>query len=693
MTDKVRYDVADGVATILMDNPPLNALGAELRLGLAEAFARADADAAVGVIILAAEGRSWPVGADIREFGKPPLPPALPSLCSRIAAMAKPVVAVIHGSALGGGLELALVCAVRVAAGDAQFGLPEVTLGILPGAGGTQRLPPLIGAQAALRMMISGRPVPADEAARLGLVDHLAPAEPRSLAMQIARAHVEGRSRLPCAKDRPGPHRRDPSRWLAAVEAERAKPRLAHELAAPRIVDCVEAALLLPTTQGLTFERAAFEELVGTPQARALRHAFLAERSAAKTLAAGARTSLSHIAVLGGGWIGAGLAAEVLGHGLTVTMIEADRQALANGLARVARLHDTAVAKGTLSEAQRQIDWARLLPATSPDAAVGADLVIEAVTENLAVKSAALAAQAVARGGTGPVLSVSCRLDPLMLASAFGATDDHMTLFISDPVRRVTLAELAAPADCGAKVAGAAQALARLLGWRPIQQGPKPGFLSMRLLTSLFDLADRTVAAGAVPHEVDRAARAFGLANGPFGMKDVYGPDHALLRHATRRAGVDADPVGQAMAIWLTGEGRRGRRSGAGYHLYPTGARIGAADPALAEVLGGMRDRIPQDAAHIQARLVAGLANEGAWALMEGRAYQPSDIDLVAMAQGFPRWRGGPMQSADEAGLLMLRNLLREWASGGDPYWQPAPLWDDLIRNGQRFSDLNQRGS
>lgn len=691
MTDKVRYDVAGGVATILMNNPPLNALGADLRMGLADAFSRAEADADVSVIILAAEGKSWPVGADIREFGKPSIDPTLPTLCNQIANLTKPVIASIHGSALGGGLELALVCAVRVADEGAKFGFPEVSLGILPGAGGTQRLAPLIGAEPALRMMITGTPVTANEAARLGLVDHVTSADARSLAKQLARGHVDGQHTIACAALRPAQHRRDPARWLAAVDAERAKARPAHESAAPRIVDCVEAALLLPPAQGQMFERVAFEELAATAQSRALRHAFLSERSAAKTLPAGERVSLAHVAILGGGWIGAGLAAELLARGLKVTLVELDRQTLANALARVARQQDAAVAKGTQSDAQRQADWARLIPATSPEAALSADLVIEAVTEELPAKTSALAALSLARSGKGPVLSVTCGLDPLKLAAAFGTAGDHMTLFISDPVRRVILAELAGPEVAGAKVVGAAQAVARLLGWRLIRQGPKPGFLSMQLLTSLFDLADRCVAAGALPIEVDRALRAYGLANGPFGMRDIYGPDHALLRHAARRAGVSAGSAGQAMAIWLISEGRRGRRSGAGYHLYPIGARSGAEDPALARVLDGVRPRMALDAGQLQARLVAGLANEGAWALVDGRVQQPSDIDLVAMSQGFPRWRGGPMQAADESGLLTLRNLLREWASDGDPYWQPAPIWDELIRNGQRFGDLNRR--
>lgn len=691
MADRVRYDVAGGVATIFMDNPPLNALGAELRLGLAEAFARAEADSAVLAIILTAEGKSWPVGADIREFGKPPQRPVLPDLCSQIAALGKPVIAAIHGSALGGGLELALVCAVRIAHPKAQFGFPEVLLGILPGAGGTQRLAPLIGAEAALRMMITGTPVPADAAARLGLVDHLAAGEPLALATEMARAHVDGRHMLATAAERPGAHRRDPARWLAAVDAERAKARPAHDLAPSRIIDCVEAALLLPPEQGLTFERAAFEDLLITPEARALRHAFLSERSAAKTLAAGDRMDLKHVAILGGGWIGAGLATELLTHGVAVTLTEPDRQALANALARVARQQEAAVAKGSLTDAQRQADWARLTPAMSPDAAARADLVIDAVTESLATKTAALAALSAARGGRGPVLSVTCGLDPQALATAFGGQGEHMSLFVSDPVRRVTLAELAAPDLSAPRVAGAAQALARLMGWRLIRHGPNPGFLAMRMLTSLFDLADRCVTTGATPFEVDRALRAFGLANGPYSMKDIYGPDHAMLRHADRRRGVGADPVGQATAIWLIAEGRRGRRTGAGYHLYPAGGRAGAADPVLAQVLDGMRTPRALGAADIQARLVAGLANEGAWALDEGRAHQPSDIDLVAMAQGFPRWRGGPMQAADEAGLLTVRNLLRDWAVGGDPYWQPAPLWDELIRNGHRFGDLNRR--
>ena len=690
MTELVGYELSAGVATLTMDNPPVNALGQGLRAALAGAFARAVADPEARVVVLAAAGRSWPVGADIREFGKPPVPPTLPELCHRIAAAGKPVIAAMSGAALGGGLELALAASQRLAAQGTKLGLPEVNLGILPGAGGTQRLPRLIGAAPALEMILSGHAVSAGKALALGLVDKIAEGDVVAAAQAMARDHIVGLRVLPVASARPRPGMADSAAYLAAVAAARLRTHPPHDRAAPRIVDCVEAALLLPPDEGFTFERTAFVDLADTAEARALRHAFLAERRATRSLpAAEARGNIGRVAVLGGGAIGAGLATELLAAGLAVMLIEAAEAPLQLALGRVARAQEAAVKRGDLSGEKRLADWQRLRASQTLGDAAGADLVIDALPAALDTRSQLLARVGVSLPGHVPILSVTCDTDPVLLAGAAGRGDAHLSLYLTEPVRQVTLVEVAAAAEPAPVAVAAIQALAKLLGWRLLRQGPVPGFLGQRLWTTFGDAADRCLAAGAAPHEVDRALRSYGFALGPYEKRDIYGLDHVLCSHPVRREGISAAPIGLALAEWLMGQGRMGLRGGRGYHHYDEGQRQPQGDPEVIAAVGRFRPRLKLMAADIERRVLAALSNDGAWALAEGRARRPSDVDLVAIAQGFPRWRGGPMQAADEAGLLMLRNDLMAWAADGDGFWQPAPLWDELIRNGRHFGDLN----
>lgn len=677
MTDLVRYAVADGVAVLTMDNPPLNALGHGLREALAQAFDAAEADEGVAVICLMAAGRSWPVGADIREFGQPARRPTLPDLCQRIQTSQKPVIAALHGTALGGGLELALVAALRVAADDCEVGLPEVSLGLLPGAGGTQRLPRLIGAAPALELMLSGRRIGAKQALALGLVDRITNGSLLDMVLSLAAAHVSGRKPLPTAGQRLVTGQRDQATYLEAVGAARAIARPAHDRAAPRIIDCVEAAILLPESAGLAFERTAFEDLLLTPEARALRYAFLAERRGARSLPAlapDATPVITRVSIVGGGAIGCALAARLAESSVPVTLIEADQTSLRRAQNRVTRSLQAAGAVGGIQ---------LLSLSTSPAAASDADLVIEAANETQAVKQGVLNALAGVVAPDTPILSISCAIDPAQLAEAAGGQGRHATLWLCEPVRRAELVEMVAGTTPGPSVP-AAQVFARIMGWRLLGQAHGP--LAPIYLCGLRDLADRLVTAGMVPFAVDRAVRGHGLAIGPFEWRDIFGPDHVLSRLDFRRPGVD---VRDALADWLRGQDRLGRRSGSGYHIYADAAGKAAPDPEVEALLTRLRPSAARLPAEIADLMVAGLANTGAWALSDGRARCPSDFDLVAMAHGYPRWRGGPMRNADEVGALRLRAVLRAMAEAGDPFWEPAPIWDELIKNGQGFGALD----
>jgi 3-hydroxyacyl-CoA dehydrogenase len=714
MNGQAGWEVRDGVAVVTLDNPPLNALGAELRGAIRDLFDRAMDDPDVGAVVFRAAGRSWPVGADIREFGKPPVDPVLPDLCSHIAAAPKPVIAALHGSALGGGLELALAAAFRVAAADMTLGLPEVTLGLLPGAGGTQRLPRLIGAAPALDLILSGAAIPVARAQALGLVDLVAPKGATAetvlaLALKLATGHVTGRRPLPTASARPMGGFADPAAYLAAVEAAHARRFAAHERAAPRIVDCVEAALLLPPAQGLALERAAFLDLLATPEARALRHVFLSERRGAKSVpAVAAGPAPRHVALAGGCRTAAALAAPLIAAGVRVTLVGQDGPGLARVLTRLAKAEETAVQRGEKTDAARKRDWAQIAARPGPaEAALAAaaaehgapDLLIDCgpIDEiaGLAARRASLQALAAGLASDVPVLSVLtldgaalCATDPAELWP--DGAGRHVVLAQTAPLRRMSLAEVAMTDAAAAGAAGAAlRFVTKALGWRALRQGPAAGFLGPFLATALADAADRVLAMGAAPHEIDLALRQSGFPAGPYETADQAGPEDWMRRAPCRRAGVAEEAKVRQLRADLSAAGAVGRRAGRGWHLHPATGPW-KPSPEVQELADGLRPRRRIGGPGIARLVMAGLANAGAWTLAEGQARQPSDIDLVALAQGFARWRGGPMQAADEAGLLGLRDDLRRWAEAtGDAFWSPAPLWDELIREGRKFGNLN----
>ena len=699
MSEPVETRVADGVATITLDNPPVNALSAALRAGAMAAVARAIADPAVRVIVLAAAGRTWPAGADIREFGRPPQDPWLPALCNAIAASPKPVIAALHGTALGGGLELALAARCRLAEAGTRLGLPEVTLGILPGAGGTQRLPRLIGAREALAMMTGGAPVTAARAAEIGLIDGITEGAVLPAAEALARDHAAGRADLPLAPARAA-SAADPDDYLVAIAEARTAlaARPAPHLPAPgRIVDCVEAALLLPEDEGQAYERAAFDELVASPEAAALRHAFLAERRAARQpdLDGVSPRKLERVGVVGGGLMGAGIATTLLGAGLTVTLVERDATALAAGLSRIATIHERAVARGQMTAEAREADWGRVHGATEIGALAGTDLVIEAVFEDEAVKIALFAdLDRVLRPGAILATNTSY-LDINRIAAATARPEDVIGLHFFSPAHVMKLLEIVVADQTAADVSATAFALARRIGKTAVRAGVCDGFIGNRILTAYRTATDFLLEDGASPYQIDRAMVGFGFPLGPYQVLDMAGLEISWARR--KRLAPLRDPARRYVAIGdrLCEAGWIGQKAGRGYYRYPEGARQGVEDPEVLALIAAEREAkgiVPRavSAAEIRRRALAAMANEGARILEEGIARCPSDIDLVLLAgYGFPRWRGGPMHSADRAGLLQVRNDLRAFAREDEVFWRPAELWDELIRNGRHFADLN----
>ena len=694
MAEPVRRTRVGRVSVVTIDNPPVNALSAAVRRGLWQALAAAEADPNVAAVVLAAEGRTFPAGADITEFGRPPEPPLLPDLCNRIEAFPKPVVACLTGTALGGGFELALAAHWRLAAERARIGLPEVKLGLLPGAGGTIRTPRLAGAAAALDLMLTGRQASAAQAQGMGLVDAILADDPLAGAVAFAAQLAErGTGPRPTREACAG--FADPPAFLAAVAAARARTAGSRVPSERRIVDCVEAALLLPVDQALALERDAFLDCLDTPEARALRHAFLAERRAGKVpeLARGTARAVDRPGVVGGGTMGSGIAIALLDAGFPVILAERDEAARTAAEERVAASYARGTARGRITEDEAARRLARLRTVTDLAALAPCDLVIEAVVEDMAVKSATFAALDRVLGPGAILASNTSYLDLDAIAAATGRPQDVVGLHFFSPAQAMPLLEVVVGRATSADAVATGFALARRLGKIAVRAGVADGFIGNRVFSAYRLVAEMLLEDGASVEAIDAAMRGAGFPLGPFQVQDLAGLDIGWARR--RRLAATRDPARRYVAIpdRLCEAGRFGQKSGRGYYLYPDGSREGLRDPevaALVEAERAAKGIVPRQigADEIRRRCLAAMANEGARLVEEGVALRPSDVDVVMMnGYGFPRFLGGPMRWADEAGLLLLREDLRRWATE-DPFWAPAALWDRLVREGGAFSQM-----
>jgi 3-hydroxyacyl-CoA dehydrogenase len=698
MTEPVSYLGQDGIAIVEIGNPPVNALSAPVRRGLIDAIARAGRDPEVRAIVMTASGRTWPAGADIREFDLPPTGPTLAEVCDTIEASAKPVVSALFGTALGGGLEIALAAQVRLAEAGTRLGLPEVTLGILPGAGGTQRLPRLIGAEAALALMLAGKPISAERAEALGIVDAVASEDVTGAAIRLAIAIAGGDAPLPDAEERR--RRQSAAAWLDAVAKARAEPSDPHLPAPKKIIDCVEAALLLPEAEGHAFEAEALAELKATPQSKALRHAFLAERRAARQpeLKGVAPLPVTHVGVVGGGLMGTGIAMAMLAAGLRVTLVEQSADTLAAALGRIASTHDRAVQKGRLSPEAREAEWDRIAGTTLLAELDSAELIVEAVVEDEKVKSRLFADLGRIAAPQAILATNTSYLDVNRIAESSGRPSSVLGLHFFSPAHVMKLVEIIPAAATDPAVIATGFALAKRLGKHAVRAGVCDGFIGNRILTAYRTAADFLLEDGASPYDIDKAMVAFGFPMGPYQVADMAGLDISWARR--KRLAPTRDPAERYVTIGdlLCEIGRLGRKSGRGYYRYDGAEDGGSAkqDPEVLELIAQERERKgivarPVSAGEIRGRLLAAMVNEGVRLLQEGMARCPSDIDVVMMAgYAYPRWRGGPMMTADEVGLLALRDQLRRFAREDERFWRHGPLWDELIKNGANFASLNR---
>lgn len=629
------------IAVVTVDNPPVNALSAALRQGLWDAVAELDADPGVAAVVLACAGRTFIAGADVTEFGKPPVPPHLPDLIARIEAAAKPWVAAIHGSALGGGFEVAMGCRFRVALSDARVGLPEVTLGIVPGAGGTVRTPRLAGVAAAVGLVTSGRPLGAARALDLGLVDAVVQGDLVAEAVAFARAALtrplpDPVSLRPVAAP-------DPGFW---AEQETSVAKAARGAAAPlRALACLRKAAESDFDAAMAFERETFLDLRGSEQAAALRHVFFAERGAPRPAALRdvEPLPLRRVAVIGGGTMGAGIIAALREAGLPVTLVERDAEAVARGIANLDGIFAGSVRRGKLTEAQAGALVAGVTGTSDYAHIADADLVIEAVFEEIGVKRAVFDRLGAVCRPDAVLATNTSYLDPRDIAEGLPHPDRFIGLHFFSPANVMKLLEIVPTPATSQRTLATGFALARMLGKIPVRAGICEGFIGNRILKRYRAAAEGLVRQGVPIAEIDAAMRTYGFAMGPFEAQDLGGLDIAYLqREGARAAGQD---VPETLGDILVRAGRKGQKTGGGWYDYAPGERKPRPSLAVAELLGAaIRPGAPLSRDEISAAMVGEMAAEGHAILAEGIALAPADIDLVEIhGYGFPRWRGGPM--------------------------------------------------
>jgi 3-hydroxyacyl-CoA dehydrogenase len=672
---------ADGVAWIAIDSPPVNALGLAVRRAIVEALAALQADAAVRAVVLACAGRTFFAGADIAEFGKPRQAPTLPHVLDAIEASSKPVIAAIHGSALGGGYELALVCHYRIAVPSAKVGLPEVKLGILPGGGGTQRLPRLVGVDAALDIITGGAPVAAPRALDLGMIDALA-AEGRLREDALAFARDLLAKAAPLVRVRDREDRIAPARGHPEIFADylARNARAFRGLDAPHsIVRAVQAAVdSADFDAGMARERALFLELEAGPQSAALRHVFFAERETGRIpdLAPDLpRLPVTRVGVIGAGTMGGGIAMNFLNIGLPVVLVDLDAAALDRGLAVIRRNYEVSAKKGRLTRDEVEARMALIAPATTLDALGEVDLVIEAVFEDMAVKQQVFTRLDEVTRADAILASNTSFLDLDAIAAVVARPERVVGLHFFSPANVMRLLEVVRGARTAPAVIATAMALARTIGKVPVLSGVCHGFIANRIMSRRAAQAEHLVLQGPTPQDIDGALRDYGFAMGPFEMIDLVGLD------VIGRGGTERTLRGDLVALDRLGQKRNG-----GFYDYDADRRA-SPSPVAAQAIAdfaafkGVAPLGPVDRAEIVARLLYPVVNEGARVLQEGIALRAGDIDMAAiLGYNWPAATGGPMFWADRVGLPAIVEALHRFGI------EPAPLLADYAAAGRGFA-------
>ncbi len=684
MSEVVNYTVDGNIGVISVDNPPVNALSQPVRQGLHDAISAAQSDACQAIVLICA-GRTFIAGADITEFGKPAVEPLLSDLLNFIESSGKPVIAAIHGTALGGGLETALSAHYRCAVANAKVGLPEVKLGLLPGAGGTQRVPRLAGVQAALDLITSGDPIPASRAHELGLIDKIVDGDLREEALAWARELVE-QGAAPRKSSEQAIPEFDPAifdGYRAALE-KRARGQIAPQ----HIVACVEAATTHSFDEGLAVEARLFWECMKSPQSAAMRHLFFAERQAAKIDGLPKDTplrSIESVGIIGGGTMGGGIAMSFANVGIPVTLIEIDGEALARGLSIVEKNYAAGVKRGKLSEEKAAKCRALIDGSTDYATLADVDLVIEAVFEDPELKKTIFARlDSVCKPGAILATNTSYQ-DVNQIAAATERPEDVIGLHFFSPANIMKLLEVVRAEKTADDVLATCMALAKRIRKVPVMSGVCYGFIGNRMLGPYFREAQLCLIEGATPEQVDTAMEAWGMAMGPVRVADLAGIDVGYKARQALPESERGDPRSYRVSDVLAEMGRLGQKTGSGFYRYDPETRKHANDPAVVEIIereaaafGIERRAIPDE--EIVDRLIYALVNEGMRIIEEGIAQRPGDIDIVYVyGYGFPVARGGPMHYAEAIGHQRVYERVLEFRDRyGAEAWTPAPLLEKL---------------
>jgi 3-hydroxyacyl-CoA dehydrogenase len=693
----IGYARHGAVAVITLDNPPVNGMNHPLRSAIVDGIDRAQADPAVATIVLTGAGGSFSGGADIREFNTPQAraEPTLPTVIAIVEAGDKPVVAAIGGNCMGGGLELALGCHFRVAAANAQIALPEVRLGLLPGAGGTQRLPRAIGVEAALNMIVSGATIPCERFRGTALFDAIIDGDLLQGALAFCSSDAIARRPLPRVRDIAVDY---PNADALFQFARNTVGALSRGYPAPlKCIDAVAASVTRPFEEGLRYEREFFVQLALTPESRALRHAFFAERAAAKIpdLPAGTTPrAINAAAVVGAGTMGGGIAICLLDAGIPVSLLETGQDALDKGVTTIRKHYGKAVERARLTAAEAERKSGMLKPTLAYDDLAGADLIIEAVFEDLAVKKQVFERLDAIAKPAAILASNTSTLDLNKIAAFTARPQNVVGMHFFSPANVMKLLEVVRGARTGNDVLATVMNVAKRMRKTAVVSGVCDGFIGNRMIEQYLRQALFLLEEGASPGQVDRALERFGMAMGPFRMSDLAGNDIGWYIRK-RRYVEKPEVVYSRIADRLCELGRFGQKTGLGWYRYEPGRRDAVPDPAVDALIAayraehGMTPRRIDDE-EIVDRCIYALVNEGARILEDGIASRASDIDVLYLTgYGFPLYRGGPMHYADTVGLFnVIRAMHRFAATGrGDPaFWQPAPLLARLGAEGKTFN-------
>ena len=696
------YKVQGDVAVIAMNNPPVNGLGYETRVGITNGLEKANADPAVKAIVLTGAGKAFSGGADIKEFNSPRAmqEPILLSVITAVENSQKPVVAAVHSVAMGGGLELALGAHYRIAAPGAKIALPEVKLGLIPGAGGTVRLPRVLGAETALNMIVKGDPVNSEVLAGLPgqkLFDKMA-ASPESLldeAIAFAREVAAKGGELPLVRHLPCKHPQGPAYFQFARNMVRG---MAKNFPAPeKCVDAVENATKLKFDDALAKEREIFINLMQTPECKALRHIFAAERAASKIPDVGSDVkprAVNKVAVIGAGTMGGGISMNFLNAGIPVTILETKQEALDRGLATIRKNYESQVKRGKLKQDKYEQRMALLTPTLKYEDIADADLVIEAVFEEMGVKEQVFKKLDEVMKPGAILASNTSTLDVDKIAAFTKRPQDVVGMHFFSPANVMKLLEVVRGAKTAKDVLATVMAIAKKIKKTAVVSGVCDGFIGNRMIEQYSRQAGFLIEEGATPQQVDKAIEKFGFAMGPFRMGDLAGNDIGWAIRK-RRYVEKPDMKYSKTADLLCEMGRYGQKTGAGWYDYQPGKRDAIPSKLVEEMVEkhrkdqGITPRKISDQEIVE-RLVYSLVNEGARIVEDGIASKASDIDMVYLTgYGFPIWRGGPMKYADQMGLFNVAESMKRFARNPNDdakFWQPAPLLAKLVAEGKTFN-------